>query len=255
MFSELALPLIKQRLPLERTFVCRTLRTTGIGETFVQERIADRLQVLVNEGLEIGYCARLGQVDLRLAASVEGGERLVTDAEKIVRGLLSQNIFSTESEDIEAVIIRLLTEREETVSLAESCIGGCIAHRLTNVPGASAVFVGGLVTYSNEAKQELLGVNRESLAKHGAVSKEVAREMAEGAREKMKSTYAVSVTGIAGPGGGSPVKPLGTVFIGLAAPSGTTVEHNLNPYDRETFKQVTAQQALELLRRGILNRG
>ena len=145
----------------------------------------------------------------------------------------------------------MLTERKATLALAESCTGGCIADRVTNVPGASVVLLAGLVTYSNAAKQKFLGVRADTLAQHGAVSKAVAREMAEGVRQQTQADYALSVTGIAGPSGGTPEKPVGTVFIGLASPSGTVVVHNFNPYDRMTFKQVTAQQALELLRRAI----
>jgi nicotinamide-nucleotide amidase len=120
------------------------------------------------------------------------------------------------------------------------------------VPGASAVLLAGLVTYSNAAKQKFLGVQAGSLKQHGAVSKPVALEMAEGARRQTQADYALSATGIAGPGGGTPEKPVGTVFIGLAAPTGTIVERYMNPFDRETFKQVTTQQTLELLRRTIL---
>ena len=136
--------------------------------------------------------------------------------------------------------------------LAESCTGGFLAHRITNVPGASAVFLAGLVTYSNEAKQRLLGVRAETLAAHGAVSEPVAREMAEGARERNGADYALAVTGIAGPAGGTPEKPVGTVFIALATAQKTVVLHPVNRFDRETFKYVTSQQALELLRRNML---
>jgi PncC family amidohydrolase len=121
------------------------------------------------------------------------------------------------------------------------------------VPGASMVLLAGLVTYSNAAKQKFLGVQSDTLARHGAVSKPVAREMAEGARQQTQADYALAVTGIAGPSGGTPGKPVGTVFIGLAGPTGTAVERQFNPYDRETFKQVTTQQALDLLRRTILS--
>jgi nicotinamide-nucleotide amidase len=120
------------------------------------------------------------------------------------------------------------------------------------VPGASAVLLAGLVTYSNQAKQRFLGVRAETLAQYGAVSEPVARQMAEGALKETGADYALSVTGIAGPGGGTPAKPVGTVFIGLAGPFETLVVHNLNPWERETFKQVAAQQAMELLRRKIL---
>jgi len=156
---------------------------------------------------------------------------------------------------LETAVVRLLTERKATLALAESCTGGCIANRVTNVPGASVVLLAGLVTYSNAAKQKFLGVRADTLAQQGAVSEAVAREMAEGARRQTQADYALSVTGIAGPSGGTPDKPVGTVFIGFAGPSGTRVEGQFNPYDRETFKQVTAQQALELLRRTMLSGG
>ena len=150
--------------------------------------------------------------------------------------------------ELEAVIVRLLTRREQTLALAESCTGGCIAHRLTNVPGASAVFPGGVVAYGNAAKQKFLGVCAETLAAQGAVSEGVAREMAEGAREKLGADFAIAVTGIAGPTGGTRVKPPGTVFIALASAAGTVVERKLNSCGREQFKDLTAQQALEMLR-------
>jgi len=124
---------------------------------------------------------------------------------------------------------------------------------VTNVPGASAVFLGGFVTYSNEAKQKFLGVRSETLAVHGAVSEAVCREMAEGARLGIGADYALAVTGIAGPGGGTNDKPVGTVFLALAGESGTTVERRMNAYERETFKQLTAQQALEKLRRQLIS--
>ncbi len=251
MFADSVAPLLRRALPLAGRFVCRTLRTTGIGESVVQEMIGGPLEALVGAGLDLGYCARPGQVDVRLAARGGEAEQHVAEAEAIVRRLLAPHIYGAEDEELEAVIVRLLTERKATLTVAESCTGGCIAHRLTNVPGASVVLLAGLVTYSNAAKQKFLGVHADTLAAHGAVSEPVAREMAEGARRQTQADYALSVTGIAGPGGATPGKPLGTVFIGLAGPSGTVVERNFNPYDRETFKQVTAQQALELLRQRL----
>jgi len=142
----------------------------------------------------------------------------------------------------------LLTERHQTLALAESCTGGLIANRVTNVAGASAVFLGGLVTYSNQAKQDLLGVRPETLASHGAVSEETATEMAEAVRRALGADYALAVTGIAGPSGGTPTKPVGTVYIALASTAPTQVEHRFNPLDRETFKRMVSEQALALLR-------
>jgi nicotinamide-nucleotide amidase len=153
-----------------------------------------------------------------------------------------------------ADIVRLLTERKQTLALAESCTGGFIANQITNVPGASKMFKGGVVSYSNEAKEKFLGVRTETLKKHGAVSKEVAAEMAEGARKQFGADYAVAVTGIAGPTGGTKDKPIGTVFIAVAGPGGTIVERELNQFDREKFKRVTAGQALQLLKNRMLQR-
>jgi nicotinamide-nucleotide amidase len=151
------------------------------------------------------------------------------------------------AEDLEMKIVRCLTERKQTLAVAESCTGGYISHRLTNVPGASAIFSSGLVTYSNEAKQLFLGVHAETLAQHGAVSEPVAREMAEGARRASRTDYAVAVTGIAGPGGGTPEKPVGTVFIAVASAGEARVLRQFNPGERLAFKQITSQQALEQL--------
>jgi nicotinamide-nucleotide amidase len=176
---------------------------------------------------------------------------LVRDAEDIARERLGGIIYGAEGDSLESSVVRALTARHRTLALAESCTGGFIAHRLTNVPGASVVFLAGLVTYSNEAKQQFLGVRAETLAAHGAVSEATVREMAEGARQKTGAHYAVAVTGIAGPSGGTPAKPVGTVWIGLATPRGTEAVRKVNAYDRETFKQVTAQQALDLIRRAV----
>src|SRR5213075_748932 len=154
-------------------------------------------------GLELGYCARVGEVDLRFVARGATGQKLVDEAEQIAREVLGEVIFGSDDEQLEEVVVRLLTERKQTVGLAESCTGGYIANRITNVSGASAILVAGLVTYSNEAKQKLLSVRPETLNTHGAVSEDVAREMAEGARRTLAVDYALAVTGIAGPTGGT----------------------------------------------------
>ena len=248
MFDDQVVPLLQREFPLAGPFVCRTLRTADNAESLVQAKIQGPLTALVAAGLEVGYCARVGQVDVRLSAKGAGGVKTVREAEMIVQKIFGAQIYGFDDEKIESVVVGLLTARRKTLALAESCTGGGIANRVTNVPGASAVFLGGLVTYSNEAKQKFLGVRAETLAVHGAVSEAVAREMAEGARLQTGADFAVSVTGIAGPGGGTKDKPVGTVFIALAAESGTVVEHRLNSYERDTFKQLTAHQALDLLR-------
>lgn len=151
------------------------------------------------------------------------------------------------SREWEKVLVGLLSRRRQTLATAESCTGGLIAHRLTNVPGASQVFPGGLVAYSNGAKRKFLGVRAATLARHGAVSAAVAREMAEGARKRFGVDFAIAVTGIAGPSGGTKAKPVGTVFIALADAGGTVVERKLNAFGREKFKRATASQALKML--------
>ena len=248
MFDNFVVPLLRREFPLAAPFVCRTLRTSGIAESLVQEKIQEPLAALAVAGLEIGYCARTGQVDVRLSARGGNGKKIVRAAEAIVQKILGAQIYGFDDEKMETVVVRLLTGRKKTLAIAESCTGGCIAHRVTNVPGASAVFPGGWVVYSNESKQKFLGVRAETLAAHGAVSEAVAREMAEDARLQLGADFAIAVTGIAGPGGGTKEKPVGTVFIGLAGEFGTVVERKFNPYERETFKEVTAWQALEMLR-------
>jgi nicotinamide-nucleotide amidase len=252
MFNDAIVPLLKRELPLADEFVCRTLRTVGIGESQLADRIGGKLLECVAHGLELGYCAHIGAVDVRLAAPGAQAAALVQNAETIVRTELGKYIFGEDDETLESVIVRLLTERKQTLALAESCTGGGIANRITNVPGTSAVLLASLVTYANEAKQRFVGVHRETLAAHGAVSETTAREMAEGARRETGADYALSVTGIAGPGGGTEAKPVGTVFIGFASPAETVVFKQFNPFDRETFKLVTGTQALEILRRKIL---
>ena len=250
MFDAFVTPLIKREFAGE-IFICRTLLTTGIGESRVQELVEADLQPLVKRGLEIGYCARPGAVDVRLVASGARAESLVAEAEAVVQRILGESIFGRDDEEIEQVVVKLFAQKKKTLALAESCTGGLIANRITDVPGASEIFLGGVVSYANSAKEKFLGVRAETLRQHGAVSEAVAREMAVGAREKFGSDFALAVTGIAGPAGGTPDKPVGTVFIALATAAGVEVRMFLNVWDRATFKQVTATQALEWLRRSV----
>jgi nicotinamide-nucleotide amidase len=250
MFDNQVVPLLKREFAAE-IFICRTLLTTGIGESRVQEFIEAELQPFVARGLGVGYCARPGAVDVRLVAGGVNAEKLVGEAEAVVQKILGANIFGFDDDEIEAVVIGLLRARKKTLALAESCTGGLIASRVTDVPGASEVFLGGVVSYANSAKEKLFGVRAETLRQHGAVSEAVAREMALGAREKFGSDFAIAVTGIAGPSGGTADKPVGTVFIALASAAGVEAKKFLNVWSRATFKQVTATQALEWLRQTI----
>ncbi len=251
MFTNQVVPWLGATLPVESEFVCRTLKTTGLGESRVEESISPHLKHLTDAGLVLGYCARVGEVDVRFVAQGCGAQQTVSEAEGITRRLIGDHIFGVDDDELEESVVRLLTERKLTLALAESCTGGFIAHRLTNVPGASAVLWGGAVSYANEAKVKILGVNPDTLSAHGSVSEATACEMATGALRISGADFALSVTGIAGPDGGTAEKPVGTVFIGLARREGVTAKKFLNRFDRETFKYVTSQQALELLRRSV----
>jgi nicotinamide-nucleotide amidase len=251
MFLESAVPLLLREFPLASRYVCRTLKTTGLGESLVEEKIVGPLENLVRAGLELGYCARIGEVEVRLAARGSEAAALVRQAEERVRAQLGGIVFATDDETLETTVVRLLTQQKQTLALAESCTGGFISHRITNVPGASAVLKCGLTTYGNDAKQEWLEVSAAALKEFGAVSEAVARQMAEGARRRCQTDYGLATTGIAGPGGGSEAKPAGTVFMALASEKETVAEFHFNPFDRETFKSVSSQQALDLLRRAL----
>ncbi|MEO8952808.1 MAG: competence/damage-inducible protein A [Chthoniobacterales bacterium] len=242
MFSQWVLPILHRIVRHEKPLAYHAYRMVGIGESLVEEAVGEQLLAL--PGLELGYCARMGEVDLRLIGSPE----IVALADAIVCEKLAASIFSTSSENLEAVVVRQLATRGETLAVAESCTGGFLAHRITNVPGASEVFLAGYITYANEAKVALLGVPPEAISRLGAVSEEVARAMAEGARARSGATFALATTGIAGPGGGSEAKPVGTAYIALAGGGETLVSHLFFPTDRETFKQLVSQSALNLLR-------
>jgi len=218
-----------------------------MGESLVEEAIGDRLLEIT--GIELGYCARPGEVDLRII-----GDRSVLDrAEAIITAGLGASIFSSDGESLEEAVVKLLMDRKQTLAVAESCTGGFLAHRITNVPGASAVFLAGYVTYANEAKEGILGVDPRLILAHGAVSENVARAMAEGARQHANATFALATTGIAGPDGGTEEKPVGTVFVALAAEGAATQVRSFRfADDRPTFKELTTQTALEMLRRSLL---
>jgi competence/damage-inducible protein CinA-like protein len=248
MFRKFAMPILKSiievPLPVER----RSYRIAGMGESLVEKAIGEK--VLANPGIELGYCARPGEVEVRIV----GHPNAIRAADAIIRRELGVSIFSDNDESLEAVVVRLLKQRKETLATAESCTGGSIANQITNVSGASEVFLAGYVTYANSAKSDVLNVDSKLIDKHGAVSEAVARAMAEGARTRAASTYGLATTGIAGPTGGSDEKPVGTVYIALASEhSGTVAKKFLFPTDRETFKQLAAQTALDLLRRRLLN--
>ncbi len=180
-----------------------------------------------------------------------GAARALLDAaEAEVRAVIGAHVFSTGA-PLEQVVGEALRRDKATMAAAESCTGGLVAQMMTEIAGSSEYFDRGFVTYTNQAKMDLLGVSEEILREHGAVSEPCARAMAEGARARAGTTYAVSVTGIAGPGGGTPDKPVGLVFVGLATPDHTVVRRLRWPGQRQQIRAISAMVALDLLRRTL----
>ncbi len=247
MFENLVLPLLAGLLGESALLPSwRNFRIYGVGESALAARLEPLFADLT--GLELGYCARLGEVDLRLI----GGEAVVESASLIVRREYAADIVVESEASIEEVVIDLLKERGQTLATAESCTGGLIASSLTDVPGSSEVFHRGYVTYSNEAKTELLGVPVALLAEHGAVSREVVLAMAQGCLAASRADHAVAVSGIAGPGGGSEEKPVGTVHIALASADGFRfAKRYFYPVDRISFKQRVTRLVMDLVRRRL----
>lgn len=245
MFAESVLPILRRLAPGGELHVKRNYRISGLGESHVEERVGPQLLAL---GIELGYCARPGEVDLRII----GPEETLDRAEQIIVTTLGDHVVSADERALEKVVVDLLTTRAETLTVAESCTGGYLANRITNVPGASRVFVAGFVTYANSAKTRDLAVDAALIHAHGAVSRDVATAMARGAVRIANADHALATTGIAGPSGGTVEKPVGTVYIALASRSGRMkVERLRFQTDRETFKHLVSQAALDLLRRSL----
>jgi nicotinamide-nucleotide amidase len=246
MFRASVTPVLRSIVQVPALIERRLYKIACLGESTIEETIGDK--VLAIPGIELGYCARPGEVDVRIV----GESDAVSHADAIIQNELGWSIFSANDETLEEVLVKLLTGRKETLAIAESCTGGLLANRITNIPGASAVFLAGYICYANETKIDMLDVDPELIEKHGAVSEPIARALAQRARTRARSTYALATTGIAGPSGGSPKKPVGTVYIALAAPAEIVVKKLFFPSDRETFKQMAAQAAFDLLRKKLI---
>lgn len=248
MFDNHAMPILQTLASEAGGPDCRIYRVVGMGESAVEEVIG--LSLTARGDVEVGYCARPNEVDLRLI----GPRAILDEIEPSVMAVLGDYIVARGEESFEEVVVTQLRAQHRTVAVAESCTGGLLTHRLTNVPGASEVFPEGFITYANEAKVRSLGVPEELLASHGAVSEPVARAMAEGARNRTGAGFGIGITGIAGPTGGTSEKPVGTVFIALAESGGLTeCEKEIFPTDRETFKQLATQKALSMLHQRLFS--
>jgi len=252
MLTEELIPYLKSKVKKAAIKVIK-LRTTGIFESALAEKITPFIKVPDN--IKFAYLPAYHGVDLRIIAAGSTDKEAAEAAEKLaeqIRELAGKYIYGEGDEPLEAVIGRLLIERKETLAVAESCTAGLLAGQIVSNPQASKYFDRGVVTYSNESKIELLDVPRETIEKYGAVSTETAEAMAIGIREKAGVDYGVSITGIAGPGGGTEEKPVGTIFIAVSTAKRVRSKKYLLTNDREINRQRSVYAALGMLRKEIL---
>lgn len=230
--------------------ISRTVKVMGPGESQVESMIAD---VMADpQGCSMALLAVGGEVHIRVtreAAVRSEAERIVSSVVGRLRQDLGDNIYGEEEETLPGLVIRLLGSKGYTVALAESCTGGMVGKMLTDVPGSSTAFWGGVISYSNQAKTRILGVSEETLKRYGAVSPETAREMARGIRNLAGTTFGISLTGIAGPEGGTPEKPVGLVYLGLATERDVQYRELRLMGTRNSIRTIAAKSALDWLRR------
>jgi nicotinamide-nucleotide amidase len=239
-------------VPARPALRCALLRTFGMGESALDHELAD---IGVGQGVELGFRTSFPDNYLRptaRAATAEEAEARLAGLCRAIRERLGSLVYGEGDESMEWVVGQLLRERGKTLCVAESCTGGLIAERITEVSGSSDYFSGGVAAYSNASKTALLGVSEALLREHGAVSGPVAAVMAEGGRARFGSDVAISTTGISGPGGGTEEKPVGLVFVALADDQGTHTERFVFPLDRHRHRILTAQVALDWVRRRLL---
>jgi competence/damage-inducible protein CinA-like protein len=255
MFLEKVVPRLERRVSGTRMFH-RELRVTGLGESLVDQRIKPIYMRFPD--VQTTLLSAPGEIQIHLRMWTTDAEHAKKTFAEIERGfdiVLTDRIFSRDGLPLEEVVARLLTASGATIAAAESCTGGLLAERLTSIPGSSSYFVGGVVCYSNELKTAWADVPAEIILTKGAVSSEVAVALAEGIRRRAGSTFGVGITGIAGPGGGSEEKPIGTVHIALASPAGVKGRGLRFPGDRETIRFHASQAALDLVRVHYLYNG
>jgi len=243
------------RLAPQQAIRTVVLRVTGMPESDLDQLISPVYKRYANPATTV--LAAQGDIQIHLrarCATAAEADALLAEVAGPIELLLGDRLYSRNGDPLEAVVGDLLRGRRATVSVAESCTGGMLGERFTSVPGSSDYFAGGFIAYTNAMKVELLGVSPEILARHGAVSKETAEAMAAGARRRANSTYAISVTGVAGPGSGDEKEPVGSVYVGIADDAGTHAVHRRFLGDRARIRVFTVQMALDILRRRITGR-
>ncbi|SJZ31242.1 competence/damage-inducible protein A [Selenihalanaerobacter shriftii] len=250
MMRKEVIPYLKGQIGNKQLIKSKVLKVCGYGESSLETEIKDILDNQTNP--TIALLASKAEVHLRITAKADVEKEasyLINQVEVELRERLQDNIFGVNEESMEEVVAKRLNKKGLQIAIAESCTGGLIGHRLTNIPGSSSYFERGVVSYSNQAKQELLQVSAQTLKEHGAVSRETAKEMAKGVKELAKTGLGISVTGIAGPGGGSEEKPIGLVYMGLAVGNKTQSFRFKFHGRRQQIKYLTSQYALDKLRR------
>ena len=252
MFRRSLAPYLVEKYGISSIIFSRVLHTNGIGESMLETKIDDL--ILAQKNPTLALLVRPTGVIIRITAKAENeaaAEKLIAPVENEIRNRLGSFVYGVDEEKMEEIVGRELKAMGLTVATAESCTGGLVASRLTDVAGSSEYVKGGIVSYTDEIKANVLGVSRELLAEHGAVSEPTARAMAEGARKVLDADVAVSTTGLAGPGGGTEKTPVGTVFIAASGPKGTVAEKHSFTGTREQVKFRASQAVLVLLRRYI----
>jgi nicotinamide-nucleotide amidase len=257
MLADTLLPLVRERLGTSQRVVrSRTLRTTGVGESHIADLVGTIQGGVGDVGL--AYLPNADGTDLRLTVrglAPEIADQRLGEAAERLRTVVGDAVYGEDGADLAAVVLDLCRAREMTVVVAESCTGGLLGSRLTAVPGSSDIVRGGVIAYDNAVKESTLGVTRSDLDEHGAVSESVARAMATGVRKVIPARASLSITGIAGPGGGTEAKPVGTVWIALDVQGDVQARRYAMVGDRGEIRHRSAQAALEMLRRRLLGQG
>jgi len=252
MFESACLPRLA-RLSTGERLLSRVYKVVGLPESEVDQRIAPIYTAYTSVTTTILAVAGAIEIHLRARAAHEDeAEALLTELGDKIELALGDHVFSTRGESLEQIVAMYLNMKQKSVAVAESCTGGLLSERLTRVPGSSGYFLGGVVCYSNDLKTKLAGVPRALLETHGAVSKPVAQALAEGIRNRSGANIGIGITGVAGPSGGTPEKPVGLVYISLADERGTQVREFRFPGDRERIRHWATQAALELIRRRMM---
>ena len=247
MINNSVIPILKDQVT--NPLITRTIRTTGIPESALAEKINEKINIDYSQ-CSVAFLPKLTGVDIRLSCR---NIKIIQDIEEILTRVIEKYVYGYDNVSLEEVVGNRLRELGLTLATAESCTGGLLGHRITGVSGSSDYYLGGVVSYNNKAKMELLGVKKQTLEKFGSVSEETVREMAQGVKSLFKTDLGISISGIAGPTGGSPEKPVGLIYIGLSSEKEVTIKKFNFFRDRDSNKRISSQVALNMIRLALKN--